>query len=119
MAITTAAPRIKTQVLVDGAALEEYEDDEEHTEPNSVTKYVEAKSGAEFAIRSRFTEQPQYDILTRILLDGKYVMGQLAILKYFHGDFLEQTAHGVRSNKGGQWVLSKFAFSDLKTGMCA
>ncbi|KAF2025121.1 hypothetical protein EK21DRAFT_77178 [Setomelanomma holmii] len=115
MAITKAFPRIKADILIDSAALQEYDDDEEPSSDVVMTKYIEATSGAEFAIRCQFHARPQYDILTRVLLDGKYVMGSYALLKNFHNGYLELSLYGVRSNKNNEWTLAKFCFSDLKT----
>lgn len=115
MAVTKTAPKIKAEILVNNVALEEYEDDEEQTSVSTVMKYIEARSGAEFAISYRFDEKPSHHVMIRFLLDGKFATGKLALLEDFRGSPLVQTSHGVRSNEGGKWQVSKYAFSELTT----
>lgn len=117
MTITSKIPRITTEVLVDSVALPQYEDEEEnHASVAMVTKYIEAKSGADFVIRYSFEEKPQYDVRVDVHLDGKWAASKLALLKAFRNGALQQTIDGVKSNNGGRWVLAKFSFTDLKTG---
>jgi hypothetical protein len=118
MAVTHIPPHIKAQILVDDIALQEHEDDEEQTSVSAVTAYIEVRSGAEFAIRYRLDEKPEHDISVDFLLDGKYVAAQYAMLKDFRGGGLENISYGSISNEGGVALVSKYAFSDLKTGMC-
>lgn len=119
MAITDTVPHIKAEILVDNVALQEYEDDEERTSVGTVAKYIEVKSGAEFVIRYRFDQKPEHDVRVDFLLDGNYICGQVALLKDFRGGSLEHKSYGARSNEGGVWMLSKYAFSDLEIAMCS
>ncbi|KAF1921825.1 hypothetical protein BDU57DRAFT_545226 [Ampelomyces quisqualis] len=116
MATTTKIPKVKVDVLVDNIALQQYEDDEEgQVSPATVTKYIEAQSGAEFVLRNVFDEKPKYDVKVRVYMDGSYVCGEILRLKGFHKGTYKQTIDGARSTKDGMWVLAKFSFSDLKT----
>lgn len=57
-ALNDKIPKIKVDILVDNVAIQQYEDDEENQgSPDSVTKYTEAKSGAEFAVQHRFSRR--------------------------------------------------------------
>jgi hypothetical protein len=50
MAIVKSHPGLEAQILVNGQALHEYEKEEEPEDDDTVTRYVEAQSGTEFAI---------------------------------------------------------------------
>ncbi|KAI1510757.1 hypothetical protein KJE20_08180 [Pyrenophora tritici-repentis] len=65
-------PGIEVAVIVNGQRLEEYDDDEE-PRPKTVTKYIEAQSGTEFAIATSFKPPfpTQCDIKTCLYIDGK------------------------------------------------
>jgi hypothetical protein len=120
MAIANEQPRIEVEILIDRAPAKEYEDEEkEEHEANASTRYIEARSGTKFEIRYRFAEKLQYDVLVDAFIDGKCLRSGFALLKDFHNGTLEHTFDGVRSNNGGKWLLSRFSFSDLNTGMRA
>jgi hypothetical protein len=54
MAVLEKYPGLTTEVKVDKKPLTEYNDDEEETSPTEVTRYIEAKTGATFAIETVF-----------------------------------------------------------------
>jgi hypothetical protein len=118
MAITNITPFIKVDILVNDVVLETYEDDEDRKDENTVSKYIEAISGADFAIRYRLDKKPDYDMVIEFFLDGKHVAGRYALLKDFLDGSLQGIAYGARAIVAGAWMLSKFAFSDIKTSMC-
>jgi hypothetical protein len=119
MAIVQATPRVEAEILIDGVTIQEYEDkdEEEVVETDTVLKYIEAKSGANFAIRYRLEGELQHDVHVEIILDGKRVESGLALRKDFRNGVYQETLQGARSQEDGKWGLSKFAFSDLKTSM--
>jgi hypothetical protein len=117
MAIANETPRIEVEILIDGVVAQEYMDEEEGIDAETTTRYVESKSGANFAIHYRFTEKPQHDVLVDALMDGKCLKSGYALLGDFRNGTLDHDLDGVRSNQGGQWTLSKFSFSNLNTGM--
>jgi hypothetical protein len=117
MAIVNKTPRVEAEILIDGVATREYVDGEDQVEVDTVTRYVEAKSGADFAIRFRSTQKPKHDVSAEALVDGRSVMSTLVLLNDFCNGTLESTVDGVRSSKDGKWSLSKFFFSDLMTSM--
>lgn len=114
MAVTDTFPAMIAEILVNGVALQEYDDDEDNTVPSTkAVKYIEAVSGAEFAIRYRIDERPQYDVRLDFCLDGKSATNKILQLDRFCGGSIENVLAGVSSNKDGEWVQSNFTFSDL------
>jgi hypothetical protein len=73
MAVTKAYPRIKAKILVNEVALQEYEDDEVPATDGAVTKYVEAITGADFAVRLYIT--PAWHIQSMLFTTG--LMGSM------------------------------------------
>jgi hypothetical protein len=118
MAITNITPFIKVDILVNDVVLETYEDDEERTDENTVSKYIESISGADFSIRYRLDKKPDYDMAVDFFLDGKYVDGRYVLLEDFRDGSLQDKVYGAEAIVAGAWMLSKYAFSDLKTSMC-
>jgi len=117
MAVTQDNPSITASIVVNGVALQEYDDDEGQAESTAVTKYVEAITGAEFAIQYRFDKKPKHHVRVNFLLDGKDVAGQYAFPEDFKESSLVQTSYGVMSNEGSKWQMQNYAFADLQTGM--
>ena len=56
MAILDAYPGLTTEITVDRAPLPEYNDEEAETSPTETTKYIKARSGSEFVIRTSLKE---------------------------------------------------------------
>jgi hypothetical protein len=58
MAIPKESPKIQVEILVDGVALPEYNDSDQEQAPiGPITRYVEARWGADFAIRYRLYDK--------------------------------------------------------------
>jgi hypothetical protein len=118
MAVTKAYPRIKVGVQVDEVVVQEHEDDDEKSTDDTVTKYVEAKSGADFALSFQVTPPwPKQSILFQIHLDGKYARGTFAQQRDWIGTSCKFIIGGSASSKNGQWYQQNFCFSDLSIGM--
>ena len=118
MAITNAYPRIKAEIVVNGVALEEYEDDEVAATPAAVTKYVEVTSGADFAVRVQIT--PAFtgrSMLFDVYVDGKNLRGLYADEKRWKGLDVDLSIGGALDVRGGAWSQQNFCFSDMKIGM--
>ncbi|KAF2004868.1 hypothetical protein P154DRAFT_518926 [Amniculicola lignicola CBS 123094] len=115
MAIIPDQPSLQVEVLVNGTPLQEYDDDEVEASPTSVTKYIEAKSGAEFAIRWTFTPPfPKNTVMLDIFLDGKWMRGVFANQKNFHGIApYSYMITGAVHEVGKGWFERKFCFSKL------
>ncbi|TIA09081.1 hypothetical protein D6C80_08841 [Aureobasidium pullulans] len=83
MAIIPDVPYVSVDIVVDGRALPEYldEDDHESLSSNSTIKYVECVSGSKFGIRTNITGMEPWDleggnaVLEDYFLDGKWVDG--------------------------------------------
>jgi hypothetical protein len=117
MARTKSGEKIEAQIVVGGVALREWEDEDDAGGEGEVVRYVEAVSGATFVIRYTFNERPKHDVLIDIELDGKWVAGKYSWLDSFRTGYKQCEVAGVNSNETGRWMLAKFSFSDLKTGM--
>ncbi|KAF2651343.1 hypothetical protein K491DRAFT_719903 [Lophiostoma macrostomum CBS 122681] len=114
MAILSDVPGLRVEVHVAGSALKEYDDDETPP-PKTVTKYIEAVSGAEFVIKY-FFDRPfptTYGVEAQIYVDGKRVgvdLNQAANLLVARAKVWE----GGRVFVNGESFRSKFRFSDVK-----
>jgi hypothetical protein len=81
MAVLPICPDLNIEILVNGVPLQEYENDSEEPGPsNTVTKYIEAQSGAEFSIRHISTHNPlgAQHFARRIIVDGKVVCSEVS-----------------------------------------
>lgn len=116
MAITDTFPAMVAEILVNGTVIQEYDDDDDNSGSGSTVKYIEAVSGAEFAIRYKIDEEPDYDVRVDFSLDGRRASGEIVQLDRFYGGSVENVVAGVSSNKDGRWLQSNFTFSDLKIG---
>lgn len=115
--------KITVEVLVDGKALQEYEDDDmENENPKSVVKYIEATSGAAFAIQVSVSEPYKIDsdsLTFQIFLDGNHSQTPLMI-KAKHGRkdrSWKRTIAGVTRNGRNDAELKPFMFSDITRGI--
>jgi hypothetical protein len=115
----------KCEIIVDGVPLEEYDDDDHHHRENQasesqcpeVIKYVEATSGAEFAIKYTFLPgtRVKYDLCTNVHLDGKYAAGVLHSRK----QNLDNRSHfivGMDTCNGQEHYIRLFRFAELHLG---
>lgn len=117
IAITDTSPPVEVEILVNDVALQEYnDDDDDSVSAHTVVKYIEAVSGAEFAVRYRLDPKPSHDVSVDISLDGKWAVSRIIQLSHYPLAYIQKTITGVKSNKDGSWVLSKFSFSDLTIG---
>ena len=118
MAITDSHPRIKIEIISNGAPLREYVDQEEEDAPNAVTKYIEAVSSAEFQIGCTLTTPfPETAILYQIYLDGKFTRGFFSMLDDYKPPLAHFKVSGLCHSDGQDWFQSNFCFSSLTIGM--
>lgn len=120
MAILAGVPGLKVEILVNGEPLREYDEDrdedDEPSEPNTITKYVEVVSGAEFQIKYTFKRpfpsQKAVDVDFHFdsLTDG--VVVNQTILFNPSGHWYV----GPESRIGGRTQIQKLSFSDLEIG---
>ncbi|EME45426.1 hypothetical protein DOTSEDRAFT_71220 [Dothistroma septosporum NZE10] len=117
-------PGVQVSLRVGGVDLAEYNiDDEEDEEVNTVTKYVEAVSGANFTVNFNAkvdcAPDPRDSCQMSVHLDGKYVTNIVFKMRdttaLARGTF-EQLCEGHRSTAAaGGYNLEKFAFAALQT----
>ncbi len=115
--------KITVEVLVDGKALQEYEDDDmENENPDLVVKYIEATSAAKFHVRVstlgsfKVTSEA---IQLQVHLDGKYVQD---VIPYDHqigipGVPFCHLFQGLEIEGDEGWSRWPFLFSDIMCGM--
>ena len=115
MAIHADYPGLTVEVYVDGKPLEEYEHEEEQEKTKTTTRYIECRSGAEFAIGTNFKSPfVPMDIVVCVRLDEGTVDKQLV----FKTDMLIRPViqSKTRWEENGTWRASNFLFSDLSVG---
>lgn len=132
MAIVLAVPGLEVTVEVDNVPLPEYQyadeetdqDEEEdalgaeHREPaDSVTKYIEVTSGAEFSVRMLFKVPLDATMPAHadIYIDNNYIQAPLRET----GDVVNLRGYKyamAMSNEDGQMVTQRFRFSKLSIG---
>ncbi|KAF2677306.1 hypothetical protein K458DRAFT_163912 [Lentithecium fluviatile CBS 122367] len=115
MAITTVYPGLQVDVVVNGAPLQEYDDDEDEDSPDTTTKYVEATSGANFEIRYSFGTgfSAKHAVVTRVHVDGQY--GEGHVIKLDEIFRFPRFLSGRREDLGDGYFQRKFRFAQLST----
>ncbi|KAL7776947.1 hypothetical protein CFE70_007367 [Pyrenophora teres f. teres 0-1] len=120
MAITEAHPGIKVDIRVGGVPLVEYDDDDEQvqTSRDTLTKYIEATTVAEFVVNLVITPPwPGTSLLLSVYVDGQNICGQFrqqAI--HYKGQCHQSSIEGAKYGQGNEWFLQKFCFSELAIG---
>jgi hypothetical protein len=114
-------PGVQVTVECRGESLPEYDNDEEEPHSNSLTKYIEAKSGAEFTIQLRLhPPYPVHSVCFKLSLDGKCIahriVDELAYAKA--KGVLMRNFQSVKSKIAeDQCIKQNFCFSELQVGM--
>jgi hypothetical protein len=122
MAVLDELPGLEAQIIFNRTPVKEYDDDEEGVVDKTVTKYIEAESGAEFGVRlhfhSMFNVSARHSVLVEVYLDGKYGNSivlrkekQLAVRDTVWYDILSAT-----EVEAGRYFERSFCFSKLNTG---
>ncbi|TIA57871.1 hypothetical protein D6C83_03728 [Aureobasidium pullulans] len=122
MAIIPDVPYVSVDIVVDGRALPEYldEDDHESLSSNSTIKYVECVSGSKFGIRVDLNGMEPWDleggdiVLEDYFLDGKWVDGAVKSFPLNRHHAIS-VRHAARHREGGTWKERDFMFADLVT----
>lgn len=121
MAILSGVRGLNVQIRVNGRALKEYDGDEENRDPKTVTKYIEATSGAQFDVHFTFGKRfphKQHSIVYEVALDGI-----TASRRVVDGSDIRShrpyctSSDGVHTLCEGCWTKQKFSFSQLAIGM--
>ena len=115
---------IEVVIRVNGQELKEYDDeDASNDDESSVSKYVEATSGAEFQVVTSAPISYQFSsdaLAIKIYLDGVYVENGLVLKEHVRGLCAwqwQRTFHGAKSFDGNRWELKPFKFVEIKAGM--
>ena len=119
MAVLDAYPGLTAEVTVNKKPLVEY-DHEEEASPTTVTKYIEACSGAEFVIKTKFSEPfplvNGVEISTTV--DGnrgpRWAVEPDA--RFYRS---ANNMKGVSFTKDGKRYQQKYQFAELNIGWCS
>ncbi|KAI4652232.1 hypothetical protein J4E93_002431 [Alternaria ventricosa] len=115
MAVHPFLPGLAVEIIVNDDPLPGYDDDsDDPASPTTVTKYVEATSGVNFAIKVSITKGypfPVGDIKAEISLDGLVVAHKVILEAEFFGEYLFM---GRRTQIGRHPKIQKFCFAELE-----
>lgn len=119
MAITHENPKIEAYVECDRAHLQEFDEDDGET-TTTVTKYIEAKSAAEFAVQVEVHRPfPRYAMIFKLYIDGNSVRSRIIGDRQYQrvrGSVKREFNTTVTKIVDGQRTLRKFCFSELQIG---
>lgn len=123
MAIIDGVPGLEVQILVDGEPLIEYDDEDEPgvhdgSGRKTISKFVEARSGAEFVIKCSFDAVNPYktnDLQIAVYIDGKYMDDRVLYARQIQAPYISRLS-GHRYRTGSQFFQRKFSFSELSIG---
>lgn len=118
MAVLDAHPGLRTEIVVDKRPLDKYNDDEAEATPTEVTKYIEARSGADFMIKTTFSEPfpTNNGVEIKVKVDGN--RGPCWAIKpddRFYRSTNKMT--GVSFTQDGKRYHQNYQFADLNIGM--
>jgi hypothetical protein len=113
MAILPTHPGLTVQITVDGKQLPEYTDDDAPNESNTITKYIEAQPGSEFAIKYTFdkTFPTKNDVGIDAFIDGTLLSSP--IIKKHRLLSRSRKILGFMTNANDKWMLQKWTFQKL------
>jgi hypothetical protein len=110
------------QIMVDGAVLREYDDDDTDQKPDqtipTVVKYVQATSGAEFSVNFSLLEdwKVDQDLAWKIYLDGTFSQSSVVANSTLYFDKTSWNLNGLSVGRDDKWYLKKYKFADLIIG---
>lgn len=110
-----------SQILINGVAVQEYDDDSEPVPDGpvpTVVKYIEVTSGAEFSVKFSLLEKWHLkdDLVWQISLDGSHVSGRVKTREELSTGDYSSTIQGLQEGSGINGYLRKFRFADIVTG---
>ncbi|EUC26971.1 hypothetical protein COCCADRAFT_31407 [Bipolaris zeicola 26-R-13] len=107
-------PGLEVAVHVNDRPIQEYDDDDDENPPsNTVTKYIEAKSGAGFAVITTFKPpfSPPHGVMISLIVDGSPVTSRCCRQDELFGRVFNM--HAVHRKIDGEWVMQKLHFSEI------
>ena len=117
MAILDSLPGVEITVVVDGEDLHEYQDTDMEDEENTVTKYVEAVTDANFAIKFKGSRELEYKgeyLSLEVLVDGLCIDTPLIGRERTRKGSYTYLVEGIDVRAG---YMRKLRFNTLETGM--
>jgi hypothetical protein len=118
MAVLTSAPGLRVEIIVNDEPLTEYDNkDDESADAKRVTKYVEARSGQQFAVEISFEKAfpATHDLRYKVWVDGTKVE-----FSYRTKEELEAhkgvTIDGIVTKAEAGWALLPLQFQRLNIG---
>ena len=102
---------LKVEILVNGKALQEYTDTNAAQNQQTTTKYIQATSGAFFAIRYGITPS----VRAVITIDGVVMRASTFDRNELQHTGMDITHESSSARIGGEAMGQKFKFVELKT----
>lgn len=118
MAVLDAFPGLTTEIIVNKVPLAKFHDDETEASPTENTKYIEARSGSEFMIRTTFSEPfpTVHGVEISVRVDGN--PGPLSAVKPDDQLYLDSTEiKGVSFSQDGKRYRQNYQFAELHIGL--
>jgi hypothetical protein len=116
MAVTEALPGVEVTIEINGQALPELTDTDLEVEPKTMTRYVEAQSDTEFAVRIKVNPNTIFKsdcLRARISVDGTWADSPIFLKEDLGNSYFNRLKQGM-SLPGGN--MRPFRFSALETG---
>ncbi|USP76803.1 hypothetical protein yc1106_04077 [Curvularia clavata] len=121
MAAIPGEPQLQVYVECNGQRLPEFDADENDANAaTTTTKYIESKSGAEFAVQFELCRPfPQYAMRIRLYIDGKHISSNIVSEAQYQripmSAGMRRTFDNVKSTTADeQSIMQKFCFSELQ-----
>ena len=117
MAIIESIPGIEVAIIVESNDLQEYADPDIEEEPNTITRYIEARHKAEFQIRYHIGQGFKMKgncISLSVKIDGQRVSHPVIKEKKVQHAACNGMVKGIRVSKS---ELKCFSFSIIETGL--
>ena len=108
---------LKVEILVNGKALQEYTDTNAPQNQQTTTKYIQATSGAFFAIRYGITSSvfSTHSVRAVITIDGVVMRASTFDLNELQHTGLDITHESSSARIGGEAMGQRFKFVELRT----
>lgn len=122
MTVLPVLNSVTISVKINGDCCPEFDDDEEMPQPErSISKYIEAKSGAQFAVDLRFSDQypdKMNPVRVTVDIDGETMEKHIIRPASLQGPRgYQEQVQGVSVNRPDGRALRKFVFSELAIGI--
>lgn len=115
MAVHPDFPGLEVQITIDNDALQEYVNPDPESDSKTVTKFIEARDGAQFAVRFVIPGGlfHNYDIRAAIRLDGKHMAGKVYKREKYRNGGADTSVGCSQARINGMNMGQDFQFSKL------